>query len=203
MSSGSDMVLDEGGNVGVPKRYKAQVMVCLLALSLFCMGASPKQSEVPPQAFFADYFSGRVVLQGGVPPEGIVLVACIKDCETFRSEEITLDIEGKFALMEVNPDDRFLRGDEILFYLANAHGKIQAEETIPFEGEYSIVEIVLHFNSELPKPMAPPALPEVGDPLLALLPKVAIILGVMFVGTGGLLTLIGFRRKFDAIGSGK
>ena len=189
------MILDKG--------LRAELVIGCIVLALLCLGAGPKQSEVPPQAFFADYFSGRVVLKGGVPPEGIVLVACIKDCETFRSEEVTLDIEGKFALMEVNPDDRFLRGDEILFYLANAHGKIQAEETIPFEGEYSIVEIVLHFNSELPKPMAPPALPEVGDPLLALLPKVAIILGVMFVGTGGLLTLIGFRRKFHAAVRGK
>jgi len=194
---------DFGGDVILDKGLRAELVIGCIVLALLCLGAGPKQSEVPPQAFFADYFSGRVVLKGGVPPEGIVLVACIKDCETFRSEEVTLDIEGKFALMEVNPDDRFLRGDEILFYLANAHGKIQAEETIPFEGEYSIVEIVLHFNSELPKPMAPPALPEVGDPLLVLLPKVAIILGVMFVGTGGLLALIGFRRKFQAIGSGK
>ena len=176
------MISDKG--VGV------EIFICCIVLGLLCLGATPKQSEVPPQAFFADYFSGKVVLRGSPPPsQGIELMACIRDCGTFESERLILAADGKFTLLEVNPADRFLRGEKILFYLVNAHGRIEALETAIFEGEYGITEIYLNFDSDLPAPMAPPELPEVGDPVLPLLPGLAVGFGALclVVGVVGLV----------------
>ena len=169
---------------------RAEIFICSIVLAMLCLGAGPKQSEVPPQAFFADYFSGSVVLQGSPPPSGLELMACIRDCRTFESERLILAADGKFALLEVNPADRFLRGDKVLFYLVNAHGRIEAVETAVFEGKYGITEISLNFNSELPAPMAPPQLPEVGDPVLPLLPGLAIGFGVLCLVGGGVALVV-------------
>ena len=171
------------------KSRRAEIFICSIVLAMLCLGAGPKQSEVPPQAFFADYFSGSVVIQGSPPPSGVELMACIRDCGTFESERLILAADGKFTLLEVNPADRFLRGEKILFYLVNAHGRIEALETAIFEGEYGITEIYLNFDSDLPAPMAPPELPEVGDPVLQLLPGLAVGVGALclVVGVVGLV----------------
>ena len=175
------MILDKG--------LRAEVVIGCIVLVLLCLGAAPKQSEVPPQAFFADYFSGTVIVQGFSPPSGIELMACIRDCGIFQSERVKLAGDGQFGLLEVNPVDRFLRGDRIRFYLVNAHGRIEAVETAIFEGKYGIIEIQLNFDSDLPAPMAPPQLPEVGDPVLRLLPGLVIGFGVFcfVVGVVGLV----------------
>ena len=175
------------------KCHRVAVLVGYVVLAMLCMGASPKQSEVPPQAFFADYFSGSVVIQGSPPPSGLELLACIRDCRTFESERLILAADGKFALLEVNPADRFLRGDKILFYLVNAHGRIEAVETAIFEGKYGIIEIQLNFNSDVPAPLALPQLPEVGDPVLPLLPGLVIGFGV-FCLLGGVVGLVASRK---------
>ena len=175
------------------KGYRERILICSLVVVLFCLGASPKQSEVPPQAFFADYFSGTVVHQGSPPPQGTELMACIRDCLTFESERIILGADGLFTLLEVNPADRFLRGDRILFYLVNAHGKIKAGETAVFEGKYGIVNIDLNFDSSLPAPMSPARLPDVGDPILPLVPGVVIGFGAIGLVVG--LVVIKRSRK--------
>lgn len=162
---------------------------------MLCLGASPKQSEVPPQAFFADYFSGTVILQGSPAPAGTELVACIRDCVTFESKSTVLSEDGRFALLEVNPADRFLRGDKIRFYIVNAHGRIEAVETAVFEGKYGIVAIQLNFDSDLPVPMAPAVLPDVGDPMLSWLPALVIGLGVALVLVGVLILTRGRMRE--------
>ena len=170
------------------------VLICAITLLALCLSASPRQSEVPPQAFFSDYFSGVVFFQGATPPPGIELMACIRDCQTFRSEGIILGGDGRFALLEVNPSDRFLRGDKIFFYLANAHGQIQATERAVFEGKYAIVEIKLNFDSDLPAPLAPPALPRVGDSVITLLPRVAVGVGTVLLLMGISILVVSRRR---------
>ena len=59
---------DLGGDVISDKGVGVEILICCIVLGLLCLGATPKQSEVPPQAFFADYFSGKVVLRGAPPP---------------------------------------------------------------------------------------------------------------------------------------
>ena len=176
------------------KELRALIVIGCIGLAVLCLGAGPRQSEVPPQAFFADYFSGTVVLQGFPPPTGIELIACIRDCGTFESEKVVLLAGGEFALLEVNPADRFLRGDRIHFYLVNAHGRIEAAETAVFEGKYAITEIRLHFDSDVPAPMAAPQLPRVGDPVLPVLPWLAVVLGVSCILVGG-LGLVRCRKR--------
>ncbi len=167
----------------------------ILATSFAMLGAGPRQGGVPPQPFFADYFSGQVSVQGAVPPAGIRLVACIDDCLTgFESEPAPLSAGGAFSLLEVNPADRFLRGRQITFYLVNQHGRIKATETAVFEGAYAINKLRLSFDQPLPTPLPPPALPRVGDPVGAGLPRLALATGLAAIAVGTLLMVLGRRR---------
>jgi hypothetical protein len=169
------------------------VAVVLLA-SLALVGAGPRQSEVPPQPFFADYFSGVVRLQGSPAPAGTQLVACVADCATFQSKPVFITGDGTYFLLEVNPSNRFLRGDLISFYLVNAHGRIQAAESVIFEGEYAIAKLNLSFDQPLPTPLPPPLLPQVGDSVLPILPRAALALGTVLLA-GGLALLMLNRRR--------
>lgn len=167
-----------------------------IAMVVLCLGLGPAQSEVPPQAFFADYFSGVVVLDDPSSMGGIRLVACIRDCRTFESQGIELAADGMFALLEVNPTDRFLRGDQILFYLVNAHGRIRAVETAVFEGKYAITELRLTFDSSIPRPMRPPELPAVGDRIIPMLPGYVMGIGLALTA-GGISMLVIYRRRMS------
>ena len=167
----------------------------LLTTSFGLLGAGPQQGGVPPQPFFADYFSGQVTVQGAVPPPGTQLVACIDDCRTgFESKPVLMSSGGAFSLLEVNPPERFLRGRQITFYLVNQHGRIKATETANFEGAYAINKLNLSFDQPLPRPLPPPALPRVGDPVVASLPKLALGTGSAAIAIGALLILLGRRR---------
>ena len=134
-----------------------------------------------------------MAVQGYPPPSGIGRLACIRECGIFESERVDLAADGKFGLLEVNPADRFLRGDQIRFYLVNAHGRIEAVETAIFEGKYGITEIYLNFNSDLPAPMARAQLPKVGDPVLPWLPRLAIGFGALCL-VGGVVGLVVSRK---------
>ena len=169
------------------------ILVVFLA-SLALLGAGPRQSELPPQPFFADYFSGVVRLQGSWAPMGTQLVACVGDCETFQSKPVLVTGDGTYFLLEVNPSNRFLRGDPISFYLVNAHGRIQAAESALFEGAYAIASLNLSFDQPLPTPLPPPLLPQVGDPVLPILPVAALALGTVML-VGGLALLMLNRRR--------
>ena len=169
------------------------VAVVFLA-SLALVGAGPRQSELPPQPFFADYFSGIVRLQNSPAPAGTQLVACVPDCETFQSKPVLLTGGGAYNLLEVNPSNRFLRGDPISFYLVNAHGRIQAAESALFEGAYPIARLNLSFDQPLPTPLPPPLLPQVGDPVLPILPWASLALGTVMLA-GGLALLMLNRRR--------
>ena len=175
-------------------RRKIGVVAVVFLASLALVGAGPRQSELPPQPFFADYFSGVVRLQGSAAPAGTQLVACVADCETFQSKPVLLTRGGAFQLLEVNPSNRFLRGDPISFYLVNAHGRIQAAESALFEGAYAIATLTLSFDQPLPTPLPPPLLPQVGDPVLPFLPRASLALGTVMLA-GGLALLILNRRR--------
>ena len=175
-------------------RRKIGAVAVVFLASLALVGAGPRQSELPPQPFFADYFSGVVRLQGSPAPTGNQLVACVGDCETFQSKPVSLTSGGAFHLLEVNPSNRFLRGDPISFYLVNAHGRIQAAESALFDGAYAIARLNLSFDQPLPTPLPPPLLPQVGDPVLPLLPQASLALGTVTLA-GGLALLILSRRR--------
>lgn len=165
-----------------------KVWVGLCVVVLLSIAAGPKQSEVPPEAFFADYFSGRVLLDGAAPFPGVRFFACVRSCDDFESVRIRLDDTGGFSLLEVNPADPYLRGDPIHFYLGNAHGRILADEGAVFRGVYAMVHLELNFSGPLPYPPAPASLPDVGDPFIHLLPILAVVLGILLV-VGGIVLL--------------
>ncbi len=175
--------------------------LALVTTSFGKLGAGPRQGGVPPQHFYADYFSGHVSVQGVVPPIGTSLVACVDDCRTgFESEPALLSTGGAFSLLEVNPPEQFLRGRQITFYLVNQHGRIQATETTIFEGAYAINKLNLIFDQPLPTPLPPPALPRVGDPVVAGLPRLALATGSAAIAVGTLLMVLGRRRSFTRLG---
>ncbi len=78
------------------------VAVAFLA-SLALVGVGPQQSELPPQPFFADYFSGVVRLQGSPAPTGTQLVACVADCETFQTKPVLLTGGNALAAATASP----------------------------------------------------------------------------------------------------
>ena len=171
------------------------------------MGADPSQDERPPQPFFQDFFSGRVLLQGSTPPDGTLLIACIDDCDTvFQSASYRLKADGSFDQLEVNPSSEALIGHTIYFYLVNEHGRVRAEESRPYIGVFDFYVQDLTFVEPLPAPEPDPtpeptpkptptaSLPVAGDPSVASLPKWALLAGGVAVVAGAGL-LLAARRK--------
>ena len=193
----------------------------LILSALTLMGAGPNQSERPPQPFFQDFFSGLVLLQGSPPPEGTLLIACIDTCEgSFESTPYSLKADGTFDQLEVNPTSEELVGHPISFYLVNEFGRIRAVERRPYIGVFDFYVQNLTFVDPLPRAPVPeptptpiptptptptPApgptpvptptasLPVAGDPAVARLPKVALLIGAMAVLAGASLLLVSRR----------
>ena len=198
------------------------LLACLVCLGLSFLGMAPRQVERPPQPFFQDFFSGTVTVLGKPPGEGTLLVACIDGCENgFESAPYSLSADGIFDQLEVNPADQTLVGHLIHFHLVNDYGRITAVETRPYIGVFdfyvqdlTFVEPVPVKARLVPVPMATPAptprptvvvsLPVAGDPALAGIPKVGLVVGMAAVILGGSLIFRGrWRReeaKHDAVG---
>lgn len=179
----------------------------LLIVCVGSIGAGNSQGERPPQPFFQDFFSGKVTLQGGVPPAGTLLVACIDECQNgFQSEPYVLKADGTFDQLEVNPKKENLVGHTITFYLLNSFGRIKALEERPYIGVFDFYVQNLSFDEPLaapsptqtpiptPEPTPTASLPIAGDPAVTKLPKIAIYFGFFSVVIGGLLILVA-RRK--------
>ena len=199
----------DGGTVGGVVRKNSAIVflaIHLLILGFALLGAAPKQSERPPQPFFQDFFSGTVLLQGAPPPEGTLLIACIDDCEDgFQSVPYQLKADGSFDQLEVAPEDEDMVGHLITFYLVNDFGRNQAVETRPYIGVFDFYRQDLTFVDPMPLPEPTPrpkpaeaepaptptaSLPIAGEPVMARLPVLVLILGlVMAVLGGGLLML--------------
>ncbi len=191
-------------------RRSSTTIFLLPALLLFAfalMGAGPNQDERPPQPFFQDFFSGTVLLQGSAPPVGTLLIACIDDCDTvFQSASTSLKADGTFDLLEVNPPDEVLISHTIYFYLVNEYGRIQAEESRPYIGVFDFYVQALTFVDPLPAPapVQPPeptplptptaSLPVAGDPAVARVPRLALMVGAAALVAGAGL-LLAARRK--------
>ncbi len=172
-------------------------IILLAAMAVLgLLGAAPAQEGggVPPQPFFADYFSGTVFLEAEAAPPGIQVVACVDDCSVFQSQPRTVGPGGRFDLLAVNPEDRRMKGRDITFYIVNQYGRIKADEVQVFEGAYHINSLDLHFTDPLPLPPAPPALPQVGDPYLPYLPYLLFLGGLTSLSGGLLLGLLRARR---------
>ena len=181
--------------------------VGLLVVGFGVIGAGPRQNDRPPQPFFQDFFSGTVTLEGGVPPVGTRLIACINDCQSgFESQPYVLKLDGTFDQLEVNPKSEGLVGHTISFYLVNRFGRIKALEERPYIGVFDFYEQNLTFNEPMPAPSPTPtpaptpvptptaSLPIAGDPVVTILPKFAVILGICGVVLGGVLLLVARRN---------
>ena len=182
-------------------------MAAMLLPALALMAAGPNQPERPPQPFFQDFFSGKVLLQGSPPPAGTRLIACIDDCETvFQSAPYSLRSDGSFDQLEVNPSSEDLVGHTIFFYLVNEHGKIRADESRPYIGVFDFYVQDLTFVDPLPIPEPTPtpeptrrstptaSLPIAGDPSVTQLPKIALMAGAAAV-VAGLGLILAARRR--------
>ena len=181
----------------------------LLLVSLIWLGAGPQQAERPPQPFFQDFFSGSVLVDGVPPPVGTGLVACIGSCQNgFQSETYLLYPDGSFDQLEVNPENEDLVVHPIIFYLENDFGRIRAVETRPYIGVFDFYKQNLTFRGPMPAPEPTPvpplvkqnpsptpvaSLPVAGDPLLAKIPIVVLVLGVL--GTLAGVVLIRVARR--------
>ena len=183
-------------------------IAALLLLASALVGADPNQDERPPQPFFQDFFSGKVLLQGSPPPEGTVLVACIDDCDTvFQSASYQLKADGRFDQLEVDPSNEVLVGHTIYFYLVNEFGRIRAEESRLYIGVFDFYIQDLTFMDPLPAPAPDPtpeptlqptptaSLPIAGDPAVTQVPKLALMAGAAAVVAGASLLLAARRRE--------
>ena len=181
--------------------------VVLLVVGFGVIGAGPSQNDRPPQPFFQDFFSGTVTLEGGVPPVGTRLIACIGDCQSgFESEPSVLKIDGTFDQLEVNPKSEGLVGHTISFYLVNRFGRIKALEERPYIGVFDYYVQDLTFDEPMPAPIPTPtpaptavptptaSLPIAGDPAVTIIPKVALILGISGLVVGGALVVVARRN---------
>ena len=162
-------------------------LITLTALAL--VGATPRQSGVPPLPYNADIFSGAIYLDGVPAPEGLQMVACVSTCDEFQTQPVLTGPGGSYSVLAIHPENRSLRGAQITFHIVNQHGRIQAQEHVYFEGGFNSEILDLNFTGPLPAPTptpgppVPPTLPAVGDPILPLLPK--LVMG------GGVLALVG------------
>ena len=162
-------------------------LITLTALAL--VGATPRQSGVPPLPYNADIFSGAIYLDGVPAPEGLQMVACVSTCDEFQTQTVLTGPGGSYSVLAIHPENRSLRGAQITFHIVNQHGRIQAQEHVYFEGGFNSEVLDLNFTGPLPAPAptpappVPPTLPAVGDPILPLLPK--LVMG------GGVLALVG------------
>ena len=171
----------------------------LSLVMLATLGASPHQDK-PPQPFGPDAFAGRVRVQSSPPPLGMQLFACIDDCSTYKSAVVGIKEGGSYSRLVIDPADRSLVGHSIRFYLANEFGRIQARETVDFAGATNNFTQDLNFKDAIPVPTPTPtitptaSLPVPGDLTVTAIPRVALIIGAIFV-VAGMGIIMAARRR--------
>ena len=192
----------------MPRIISGALFFQVLLVMFVLLSAAPNQIDRPPQPFFQDFFSGKVTLQGGAPPTGTLLIACIDDCDTaFQSKPYNLNADGSFDQLEVNPMSEDLVGHPITFYLVNDFGKIASVEVRPYIGVFDFYVQDLTFTDSMPLPsptiMPEPtpqptptaSLPIAGDPSVTILPKITLASGGIAVLFGSVLLFAGRREK--------
>ena len=179
-------------------RFLITIAAVLLGL-LAMLGAGPSQGK-PPQPFGPDSFSGQVIVQGALAPQGMRLYACIDTCEVYLSAAVGIRQGGRYSQLVIGPSDRSLVGHPIFFHLANEFGNIRAVEAVNFEGATQIFNRNLTFGDPVPFPTATPtvtptaSLPVPGDPAITAIPRMALLFGAVALTTGVVLLLILRRR---------
>ena len=175
----------------------------LVLAALVTLAAGPRQGGLPPQPFFPDTVSGRVTLQGKPAPANTILVACIDGCiAVFESAPFQLSPDGSFSGLKIDPADQRLVGHQISFYLVNDFGRIRASETVTFLGAAEMHTADLTFSQAMAVPTPLPtltptvALPSPGDPVVTVIPRIALMAGSGAVAVGVFLLYLARRRAF-------
>lgn len=150
----------------------------------------------PPQPYYADYVMGEVVVSDHVVSDNLRVVACISGCHVYETAHAAIDGEGRYKLA-LHPEDRRLAGRTAIIYLLNDHGKVRANETVVFAGGFKTHQLDLTFNEALPVPPDLPDLPSVGDELIPLLPKYAIVFGICAIMVSFALSRRRLTSKFS------
>ena len=133
------------------------IFFALVLLALGLVAAGPRQEGVPPAPYGATFFSGKATLLGDAIPGSVSLVGCIDGCdEVYQSEPVNLDANGDYNLLQINPIDTELVGRVVTYHLFNEFGRITAEETNRFEGDFEIYQVDLTFVDPLPTFVAAP-----------------------------------------------
>ena len=137
---------------------------CVAAIG---MGAMPKQESVPPQPFYADFYSGRVDVTDEWPEIGVKLYACVLDCSRFRTEMADVDVKsGWYEGLKINPSDKKLLYQEVTFYLDNGLGSVKAPETSVMEGAFIRKIVDLTFDGPAPKEIIEEPMKEATDTIV-------------------------------------
>ena len=137
------------------KSTRVLVKIVILMLSscvaVIGMGAMPKQESVPPQPFYADFYSGRVTVTDEWPNTGVKLYACVLDCSRFRTEMVEVDVKsGLYEGLKIDPSDKRLLYQEVTFHLDNGLGSVKASETSSMEGAFIRKIVDLTFDGPVP-----------------------------------------------------
>ena len=149
----------------------------------------------PPQPYYADYVMGEIVLADGVAVDNLKVAACIAGCQVYETDYAPIGEDGRYKLA-LHPEDRRLAGRTAIIYLLNDHGKVRANETVVFSGGFKTHQVDLTFNEFLPVSPDLPDLPAVGDELIPILPKYAVVFGIGSIILGLILSNRKFPSKF-------
>ena len=180
-------------------------MLAVLAVAASILGAMP--SQAPPEQEGSslpngsDVFAGSVSIQEVTSPGGMTLFACIDDCGVYKSESVLTNHEGTFDGLTVRPPGQSLVGHPVRFFLANEHGRIEADEQLEFQGTAERHSLDLQFAGPVPfrpsltTPTATPVLPATGDTVVAGVPQWMLIMGVLMFLSGVTLVLRARRRE--------
>jgi hypothetical protein len=89
------------------------------------------------------------------------LIGCVDDCgAVFQSDPVTVNPDGGYSFLLVNPADKGLVGRTITYHLVNEFGRITAMETNRFEGDFNVYQVDLTFNQPIPTFIVAPVVVE-------------------------------------------
>tara|TARA_B100000029_G_scaffold501715_2_gene575671 strand:+ start:252 stop:800 length:549 start_codon:yes stop_codon:yes gene_type:complete len=153
------------------------------------------QAGGPPQPYYADYVMGKIDLGGSTVIDNLRVTACISGCNVYESERVNIGENGNYKLA-LHPEDRRLTGRTAIIYLLNDYGRVRANETVAFSGGFKTHHLDLTFSEPLPVSPDLPDLPMVGDELVPLFAKYALVFGIIAIVASLLLSRRNISRRF-------
>lgn len=168
----------------------------VVLIALMIMGVGGKSPAAQTMSVFPNIYLGSVTISGEPAPEGLEIVARIRD-QVSSPRPIT---DGKYVALTVNVPDGTYAGETITFHI----GDIQAAETSTFTSSTmlgpasNLTETLdLTFGS-LPAevaldPAAAATPPIIGDSSVPMIPPIAVAMGVSLL-VMGIATLRLFRQ---------